>query len=660
MDEDSNTILLIEDEEAHVYFIHKAFRKAASSLNIHSVATLQEAREWLSQHTPVLTITDLNLPDGKGIELVENERHEKKPVIVMTSFGDENDAVRALKAGALDYVVKAEHSFSEMPHIVDRALREFGQIQENRHFVEEIRKLSHAIEQSASSLVITDVHGIIEYVNRCFTLTTGYTAEEVIGKTPRILSSGDPAGKVNTRELWDTILSGNTWKGLFHNKRKDGSLYWDESTISPIRNEKGVITHFVAAKEDVTAALKAKEDLSQMEAQLRRSQKMQTIGTLAGGIAHDFNNILTPIFGFAHMALQSLLPENPVYGDVQHIVKAAERARDLVRQILVFGRQGEAARTPLQVSSVVKEAVGMMRAMLPSTIELKCRIASDCRLILGEPTQIHQILINLCTNASHAVDQNGGIIEVRVQNEYHDEKFCRLKTPNQQAGDYVAITVKDNGCGMPPTVMERIFEPFFTTKPVGKGTGLGLSVVHGIVASHKGELLVESKVDEGTSFVIYFPAIAGETAPVEAEKTMERGQGERILLVDDEPENVHMETKALHALGYQVTPFESSLLALEHFKEHPLDFDLLVTDQTMPGISGLELSRNILQIQPKFPIILLSGYLEADAPRELRELGLQAFLTKPVVLVDLSIAIRKALASNHAPEGLKSENDTRH
>lgn len=661
MSEERMTILLVEDEEAHVYFIRKAFQKAASRFVIQSVSSLDEARAWLQNNTPVITITDLNLPDGKGIELVENDRHEKKAVIVMTGLGDENEAVRALKAGALDYVVKSDYSFNEMPHLVDRALREFSQIQENRRVTEEIRKLSHAVEQSFSALLITDLKGTIEYANPRFTEIAGYTPEEIIGKNPRMLSARDPDAPVDYKAMWQVLKSGETWRGLFHNKRKDGTLYWDQTTISPIRNEKGEVTHFVAAKEDITDQLKAKDDLVQMEAQLRRSQKMQTIGTLAGGIAHDFNNILTPIFGFAHMALQGVAENSPVHSDIQHIIKAAERARDLVRQILVFGRQGETAtRSPMQLGPIVKEAAQMMRAMLPSTIEIKTKIAANLSMIDGDPTQIHQILINLCTNASHAVNPTKGLIEIRVQNEVLDEEFCHVHSQTLQPGKYVSLSVKDNGQGMAPEVIERIFEPFFTTKPVGKGTGLGLSVVHGIVNSHKGEILVESVLGEGALFRIYFPAISALAAEAKVEQTMEMGHGEHVLLVDDEPENVRMETKALEHLGYRVTAFEQSPLAQEAFLKNPQQFDILITDQTMPNLSGLELSRNLLQARPGFPIILLSGYLEADIPQELKEIGLSAFLTKPVVLADLSVAIRKALPQANTNTGVSSENGTGH
>jgi len=642
MDE-KQTILLVEDEEAHVYFIRKAFQKVGSHYTLHSVPTLEDARTWLADHTPVLIITDLNLPDGKGIELVENERHEKKSVIVMTGLGDENEAVRALKAGALDYVVKSDYSFTDMPHLVERALREFRQIQENRRVMDEIRKLSHAIEQSYSALIITDLNGLIEYVNPRFVEISGYSADDVIGKNPSFLSARSLEHTVDSVELWNTIRAGGTWKGLFYNKHKDGRCYWDQTTISPIRNEKGEITHFVGAKEDVTEALKAKEDLIRMEDQLRRSQKMQTIGTLAGGIAHDFNNILTPIFGFAHMALQATDVKDPIHSDIQHIVKAAERARDLVRQILVFGRQGEVAKSPMHVSIVVKEVVQMMRATLPTTIELKSRVASNTHMVLGDPTQIHQVLINLCTNASHAMSSMGGLIELRVQNETLDEDFCRTHATTILPGNYVMIMVKDNGQGMPSEVLDRIFEPFFTTKPVGKGTGLGLSVVHGIVNSHRGEIIVESQVGQGSIFRIYLPAVKDEVVVNPKDVQMVHGHGERIMLVDDEIENVTMEAKALESIGYNVTPFHQSSQALDYFTKHPADFDLLVTDQTMPQLSGLELSRNILQLRPGFPIILLSGYLEADIPKELREVGLSAFLTKPVVLTELSVTIRNAL-----------------
>ncbi len=639
----SDTILLVEDEEAHVYFIRKAFQRSLSNYHLQVVSNLEHARLWLSDHTPLLTITDLNLPDGSGTELVQSERHEKKPVIIMTGWGNEKDAVKALKAGAIDYIEKSDYAFSEMPHIVERALREYDQILANRRATEEIRKLSHVVEQSSSGLLITDIHGVIQYANPRLQQMTGYSLDELLGSKPNLLNGRDPAHFLDYSALWSIIKNGETWKGLFHNRRKDGTLFWSQAIISPIRDENSVITHYSATTEDVTESILAKEHLAVMEEQLRRAQKMQTIGTLAGGIAHDFNNILTPIFGFTDMALEATPVDNPVHGDLEHIKKAAMRARDLVKQILVFSRQGEIAKSPMQVGLIIKEVVQMMRATLPSTIELKTHISTQAGSILGDPTQIHQVLVNLCTNASHAVEGRGGKIEIRAQKEYHDEAFCKLHTPNLKPGEYVSISVRDNGYGMPKEVIERIFEPFFTTKPVGKGAGLGLSVVHGIISSHKGEILVESQVGTGTVFRLCFPALSTDHQEQKDTSRLFLGNGEKILLVDDEPENIAVQVRALKHLNYHVSSFTQSAKALEAFDQNPEAFDLLITDQTMPMLSGKELSRILLQKRPGFPIILLSGFLEAEIPQELREMGIADFLTKPADLTDLSYAIRRAL-----------------
>lgn len=651
MEGQKSKILLVEDEDAHVFFIRRVFQRQQNPYEIQAVSSLQQARVALTESQPDIIITDLNLPDGKGTDLIDSANREKKPVIVMTSFGDENEAVRAFKAGAMDYVVKTDYAFNDMPHIVNRALREYAQITENRRVNQELRKLFHAVEQSDAGLLITDLHGNIEYVNRSLCEMSGYTSEELMGQKPSLFRHPNPPPDVSVdyQEMWKRLVGGQTWKGVFCNRRKDGRLFWDQTSISPIRNDEGLITHYVASKEDVTASIESKREMEKMEQQLRRSQKMQTIGTLAGGIAHDFNNILTPIFGFAHMALQNANADENLRSDLEHIIKAAERARDLVRQILAFARQGEQARGMVHLQPVVKEGVRMLRAALPTTISIRFKIDNNTPPILGDATQIHQIVMNLCTNSFHAMETNGGLIEVELSTQVLEETFTRVHSQILKPGKYVVLSVKDNGPGIASEIIDRIFEPFFTTKAVGQGTGLGLSVVHGIVNQHQGDIIVKSAPGE-TVFQVFFPAQKGQVEVEKRPAQLVKGEGEHILLVDDEPDNVRMESRALQYLGYQITACVSSQEALDLFRKDSQKFDLMITDQTMPDLTGIELSRQVLAIRAGFPIMLLSGYVEADIPKELNELGIARFLTKPVELTQLSAAVRELLDKAKAQE----------
>jgi PAS domain S-box-containing protein len=377
------------------------------------------------------------------------------------------------------------------------------------------------------------------------------------------------------------------------------------------------------------------EEKEQLQAQLRQAQKMEAIGTLAGGIAHDFNNILFPIIGYAQMLMDDFPEDSIAWKNTQQILIAADRAKALVRQILTFGRIGESERTPLKPDSLLKEVSKLLRASFPSTIDIRLDIREDCGYVLADPAQIHQILMNLCANAYHAMREKGGILTLRLD---------RPAPPAGKEG-YLRISVSDTGYGITPEVMDRIFDPFFTTKKAGEGTGMGLAVVLGIVKSHGGYITVESTQDKQTTFHIYLPA----TESVEAESDdnlpacVLSDKHEHILVVDDEPQIAAMLNQLLTSMGYRITAMTDSVQAWEFFRSVPESVNLVITDMTMPDMTGLELAARLKAIRPDIPIILCSGFSESFTEKELKAVGICEFLTKPIIRGDLLRSIRAAI-----------------
>ncbi|MFA6901363.1 MAG: cache domain-containing protein, partial [Desulfurivibrionaceae bacterium] len=383
----------------------------------------------------------------------------------------------------------------------------------------------------------------------------------------------------------------------------------------------------------------------QMEEQLRQAQKMEAIGTLAGGIAHDFNNILAAILGYAEMAKRSL-PEHAgaAAADIQEVLRAGLRARDLVKQILTFSRKSGEERAPMSPRPIVKEALKFLRASIPASVEIREDIAPDCGAILADPTNIHQIVVNLCTNAFHAMEAAGGVLSVTMKNVELDAGELAGEG-DLQPGPYVLFSVGDTGPGMTPEVLSRIFDPYFTTKSVGKGSGMGLAVVHGIVKNYGGMVQVDSTVGSGTVFRVYLPRIGTEAAAPESvqEWALPSGGQERILFVDDETSIAGMGKAMLSGLGYQVTARTNPLEALEEFRRQPGDFDLLITDQTMPKMSGVQLVQEIHAIRPGLPVILCTGYSAAIEEESAMAQGINHFLMKPLTMRMLAETVRKAL-----------------
>ncbi|MBE9506177.1 MAG: PAS domain S-box protein, partial [Chloroflexi bacterium] len=444
-------------------------------------------------------------------------------------------------------------------------VKSFQDISERKRVEEQLKLFSQAVDGSIDAIVMADLDGKLTYVNRAYADMFGYSREELVGKN---ISFCHPDQEPELEEAMKATVEGS-WTGELTGRRKDGQLLRMAVSSSRVVDGQGNPVARMANVRDVT-------ELKRHESQLRQAQKMEAVGTLAGGIAHDFNNLLVPILGFAELALARMPEGSKAREDVTQVLKAGERAKDLAAQILAFSRQEEGERKPVQLAPIVKEALKLLVAALPSTIEIRQNIGPDTRAVNADPTQIHQILMNLCTNAERAMP-DGGVLEVSLENvELDEERAATIE--GLRAGSYVRLTVSDTGCGMDEETLKRVFDPFFTTRGPGEGTGMGLSVVHGVVESHEGAITVDSELHRGTTFDVYLLAV--ESIAEGAPETKERvhGGSESILFVDDEAPIVEMGSETLTRLGYRVTTRTSSVEALELFRFKPGAFDLVITD----------------------------------------------------------------------------------
>ena len=369
---------------------------------------------------------------------------------------------------------------------------------------------------------------------------------------------------------------------------------------------------------------------------------MEAIGTLAGGIAHDFNNILSSVIGYTELAIEEVSKRGLLHNNLQEVLKAGRRARDLVKQILAFSRQSDQELRPLEISPIIKETLKLLRASLPSTLEIHQDIGTDLGTVMTDPTHVNQILMNLCTNAAHATGENGGTLDVSLE-KVDNGTDLGVRFTGLSPGPYLKLTVSDNGHGMAPEVKERIFDPYFTTKEKGEGTGLGLAMVHGIVKSHGGTITVYSEPEMGSAFHVYLPVMETETdQDTGSEETVPTGS-ERILFVDDEQPIVDIGKQMIEQLGYTVVTRTSSLEALELFRTKPDEFDLVITDMTMPNMTGEELANELMFIRPDIPIILCTGFSRRVTEKKAKAMGIQAFIMKPILKQELAETIRRVL-----------------
>jgi PAS domain S-box-containing protein len=530
-------------------------------------------------------------------------------------------------------------------------------ITESKRTEEQMRLQAAALESAANGIVIVDRSGTIQWVNAAFTRLTGYLPSEAIGQNPRILRSG-MQDRGFYEKLWTTILAGQVWHGEVVNRRKDGSLYTEEMTITPVRSGNGEISHFIAIKQDVSQRIRAEQERQQLEARLGMSQKLEALGTLAGGVAHDFNNILGAIMGNAELAAQDVAPQHPVQQSLIEIRKASQRAKELVQRILAFSRQQPAEQKVIALCPVIKESVDLLRASIPAGTVIEVRCDDETPDVLADATQVEQAIVNLCTNAWQAMPGGVGRIEISIDAAVPDQATSAQGALRDKP--WARITVKDNGCGMDKETVDRIYEPFFTTKPPGQGTGLGLSVVHGIVQGHGGVIDVASQPGAGTTFTIYLPPAGAPSSRITAlpqhPGEHATGHGEHVLYLDDEEPLVLLVTRALERLGYRVSGFTEPQAALAALKADPTDFDVVVTDLNMPGGSGLHVAREIAQLRPDLPVILASGYITDELREEAPRAGVKQLIYKPNTVDELCAAVQ--LAVSGCPDGIPDGADS--
>jgi len=508
--------------------------------------------------------------------------------------------------------------------------------------------LATIIQQEADGVLTFDTTGRILYVNPAFETVSGYSRDELIGRNIREIEREGPS-----QNFFGLLLESQAHvkacSGRFINHRNDGTLHDVEARVFPVSGTAG-ITAYAAVIRDLTHEVK-------LQRQLRQAQKMEAIATLAGGIAHDFNNILAAITTNTEMALDHESGENEVREHLGIVLKAGTRAKNLVRQIMTLSCQAEKERQPVRLEFVVRECMKLLRASLPTTIEMQYQTVEDLGLVLADPGQIHQVIMNLCTNAADAMREREGELHIRLANV--DLGAGDTTTvPHLPEGPYVRLSIADTGHGMDQSTMERIFDPFFTTKEPGRGTGLGLSVVHGIIKNHGGGISFTSAPDHGTTFHVFLPRTEQREQPVEeTDDTLLPGGGERILFLDDEDDLVLAGQRMLEKLGYEVVAGTDSMEALEVFRVQPDRFDLVITDQTMPRLTGEKLAREVLKLRPDIPIILCTGLGfgpgSGITEQAARAAGIREVMMKPVERREFARIIRRVLDQQQQSTGVR-------
>lgn len=517
-----------------------------------------------------------------------------------------------------------------------------------RHLIEQNRaedavreseeKFRSLFDDALDMIHIVDTEGRIVDANKIELQKLEYTRDELIGM--KLLDIIHPEVKKDFKNTYSRILEGEVIQNYDTALiTKKGEKIYAEVNAVP-KNINGKIVNTRSIIRDLTKFKQTEKENQKLFLQLQQNQKMEAMGTLAGGIAHDFNNILTVIMGYTELALDNIEKDALLYNHLKKVFQAGTRAKDLVGQILTFSRQDKQEFKPVQLNLIIDEVLKLIRASLPSSIEIVQSIESESAVI-ADPTQMHQVLMNLCTNAGQSMKE-GGLLEVKLEDVVLDADFIK-RYPDLKSGPHVHLTVQDSGSGMSPEVLDRIFDPFFTTKKKGSGTGLGLSVVHGIVTNHKGTIIVYSKPGKGTTFHVYLP-VSDLNAEIESRKNIPVPKGtEKILFVDDEKELADYGKDMLESLGYKVTSRTSSLEALELFKARRNDFDLIITDMSMPNMDGDELAREILAVRPEIPIILCSGYNSKLNEKEVLAMGIRAYFLKPIIRHVFAFSIRKVL-----------------
>jgi PAS domain S-box-containing protein len=516
---------------------------------------------------------------------------------------------------------------------VNASLR--AEITKHQSTESERRRLTAAADQASEGIVITDPEGNIRYANPAFERESGRSGENLIDRCYYDFLNEDEGDQTLKETLLDVVRLGLSWSFHLSRKVRDGQPREFDITFSPVKDRASALIGYLAIEREVT-------EQYELDQYFRRAQKLEALGTLAGGIAHDFNNILTPIVLNMELALLELAEGDPLRPYIETPLVAAQRGKELINQIITFSRQKEPRRERLKLAPLVKDSLKLLRVAFPKNIEVRQVIRRESGAVMADPGQIQQLVMNLCSNAVYAMKESGGTLEVNVA-PVEIDRHQALIIADLRPGPYLKLTVKDTGAGMTPEVMDKAFDPFFTTKKPGEGSGMGLAVVQSIVRSLEGAVTAESELGRGSTFTVFLPRAKG-AAPRRDRKasTMARGR-ESVLLVEDE--NVQVETlqRALGKLGYKVRGMNDGLKALALFRENPAAFDLVITDQTMPELTGLELAGEILKVRPDIPIILCTGFSEKVDAEAAAEAGITRFMMKPFTMREMAAAIRRAL-----------------
>ena len=651
------TILIIDDDGA----VRQSFADHLEDLD-YRILTAENGRiglEIFHRQGADLVLVDLRMPEVDGLEVLAHIRQTSPdtPLIVVSGTGVIADAVEALRQGAWDYMLKPIQDLSILTHAIENTLERALLKRENRQYQEHLEQmvaertteLERATEglsknerqfrsildniQTGIVIVEADTRQIV-YVNPAAAGMAGASAEEIVGQRCNHFLFPTKEGECPVLDLGRELKSSERKLNTI-----DGRQIPILKTISHMtyQGRDCLLESFF----DMSAQKMAEKEKKALEKQLIQAQKMEALGTLAGGIAHDFNNILSAIIGYTELCFLDLNdPEHPVHRMLKSMLHAGNRAKELVSQILTFSRTQEHVLTPVNIAPVVKEALKLLKASLPANIELKQCITSQ-QQVMADPTQIHQVIMNLCTNAYHAMEEDGGLLTVSLASVPYDE--TSLPHGDLSPGTYLRLTVEDTGSGIRPAVLDNIFDPYFSTKDKNKGTGLGLAVVHGIVKGHGGAIAVNSEVGKGTAVHVSLPITDHyEAVKDEESRVLSRGT-EKILLVDDEEDLVDIGSQMLEKLGYDVTGVVGSMEALQTFRQSPQRFDLVITDLNMPGMNGDRLAQEITRIRPGLPIMVCSGFSEPFDQQRARNLGVRKLVVKPLTMNTLAESVRNVL-----------------
>ena len=638
-------ILIVDDSEDDALLMVHALQRSGYQAHWQRVERRQELLESLETGCWDLVISDYHMPEFSALhalQLIQQSGRDLPFIVVSGAVGEER-AVDIMLAGAHDFVVK--QNLARLAPVIRRELGEARVRQERRRDEERLLLQAAALDSAANGIFITDRDGRIDWVNQAFTELTGYLPQEAVGQHISILESGKH-GEGFYADLWQSILASHNWRGELVSRRRDGSEYIEEQSITSVRSADGEIAHFIVIQQDVTERVRATREREDLQRQLQQAHKMEALGQLTGGIAHDFNNILGAIIGYTDLALERFAPngEGKLGEYLNQVYRAALRARDLIAQMLAYSRGSGSSSQVLPIEPVVREVINMLRSAMPSTMEIHTEFAPDTPMVSIDPVQLHQMIMNLCINARDAMEGHGRM-DVRIE-PLRDLRTVCASCHHPVEGDFVQLEIRDTGTGIAAEVMPRLFEPYFTTKPVGSGTGMGLPVVHGILHEHGGHLLVETAPGEGTSFRLLLPAL-GAPAVREQEQayvpaSQRQGQG-HVLVVDDEPHLVAYYAELLEARGYRVTGVTDAREALRFFRGSPEDIDLLITDQTMPDMTGTSLVRELRAIRADLPVILCSGYSDVIDARGAQALPVAAYFQKPVIAGELLARVDELL-----------------